>query len=56
MTQLLPGVLSLLNHRADHPDLEKQAPGGFVDIPAVASGSRRARSHQPVQELLGPVG
>lgn len=53
VTQLLTGVLSLLNRRVAHPDLERQAPGDFVDITAVAPGSRRARSHQPVQELLG---
>ncbi|MFD8007681.1 hypothetical protein [Streptomyces mirabilis] len=56
VTQLLTVVLSLLNRRGAHPDLERQATGDFAGIPAVVPGSQRARSHQPVQELLGLVG
>ncbi|SOF02055.1 hypothetical protein SAMN05446589_9123 [Streptomyces sp. OV198] len=42
VTQLLTVVLSLLNRRAAHSDLESQAPGDFIGIPAVVPGSQRA--------------
>jgi hypothetical protein len=46
VTQLPTGVLSLLNRHVAHPDLERQAPGDFVDIPAVAlaAGEREVTS------------